>query len=140
MRKIKVEKDNKKLVWELKSHKSKSMVEKTNVVERMRVVFEREKEVAVSDATLALEGDLRKSNRGVKCLQHTLLKSEVYLLKITLTVRSAKPSPFLTLLFFSLRLQVQNNALVTNLVHSTLKINELETILKKVSLKLYCKP
>ena len=83
MRKAKVEKDNKKLVQELKSHKSKSMVEKTNVVERMRVVFEREKEVAVSDATLALEGDLRKSNRGVECLKHTLLKSEVFFLKIS---------------------------------------------------------
>ena len=78
MRKAKVEKDNKKLVRELKSHKSKSMVEKTKVVERMRVVFEREKDVAVSDATFALKGDLKKSNRGVECLKHTLWKSEVY--------------------------------------------------------------
>ncbi len=89
-RKAKVEKYNKKLVRELKSQKFKSMVEKTNVVERMRVIFEREKEVAVSDATLALEGDLRKSNRGVECLKHTLLKSEVFFLQISFTVRSPR--------------------------------------------------
>jgi hypothetical protein len=52
MRKAKVEKDNKKMARELKAHKAKSMEEKSNVVERMRVVFEREREVAVSDATI----------------------------------------------------------------------------------------
>jgi hypothetical protein len=31
----------------------------------------------VSDATMVLKGDLKKSNRGVECLQHTLGKSEV---------------------------------------------------------------
>ena len=77
MRKAKAEKDNKKMARELKAHKAKSMEEKTNVVERMRVVFERDKEVAVSDATIALKVDLRKSYRGVECLKHTLWKSEV---------------------------------------------------------------
>ncbi len=90
MRKAKAQKDNKKLVRELKAQKSKSMVEKTNVVERMRVVFEREKDVAVSDATFALKDDLKKSNRGVECLKHTLCKSEVFFLHITFTVRSPR--------------------------------------------------
>jgi hypothetical protein len=98
----------------------------------MRVVFEREKDVAVPDATFALKGDLKKSNRGVECLKHTLRKSQVFF--VANFVHSAKPSPILTFLFFSSRLQVQNNILVTNLVHSTLKINELEIILKKVCL------
>jgi hypothetical protein len=101
----------------------------------MRVVFEREKEVAVSDATIALKGDLRKSNRGVECLKQTLWKSEV--ICVEYYVHSAKPSPFFTHLFFSLCRQVQNNMLVSNLVHSTLKINELEIILKKVSRSLF---
>ena len=101
MRKAKAEKDNKKMARELKAHKSKSMDEKKNVVERMRVVFEREKEVAVSDATIALKGDLRKSNRGVECLKQTLWKSEVFCVEYY--VHSAKPSPFFTHLFFSLR-------------------------------------
>jgi hypothetical protein len=43
MRKAKAEKDNKKMARELKAHKAKSMEEKSNVVDRMRVVFEREK-------------------------------------------------------------------------------------------------
>jgi hypothetical protein len=90
MRKAKAEKDNKKMARELKAHKSNSMVEKSNAVERMRVVFEREKEVAVSDATIALKGDLRKCNRGVECLKHTLWKSEVIFFEITLTVRSPR--------------------------------------------------
>ena len=88
MRKAKVEKDNKKMARELKAHKAKSMEEKSNVVERMRVVFEREREVAVSDATIALIGDLRKCNRGVECLKHTLWKSEVICFAITFIVRS----------------------------------------------------
>ncbi len=88
MRKAKADKDNKKMACELKAHKANSMVEKSNVVERMRVIFEREKEVAVSDATIALKGDLKKSNRGVECLKHTLWKSEVIFLEITFIVRS----------------------------------------------------
>jgi hypothetical protein len=86
--------------------------------------------VAVSDATFALKGDLKKCNRGVESLKYTLRKSEVFC--FANFIHSAKPSPILTLLFFSSRLQVENNILVTNLVHSTLKINELELVLKKV--------
>ena len=78
MRKAKVEKDNKKLVRELKAQKANNFEEKTKVVERMRVVFEREKDVAVSDATFALKGDLKKCNRGVESLKYTLRKSEVF--------------------------------------------------------------
>jgi hypothetical protein len=108
------------------------MLEKTNVVERMRVVLNEKKMWQCQmRPTFALKGDLRKSNRGAECLKHTLWKSEVFCFPY---VNSAKPSQFKTYLFFSLRLQVQNNILVTNLVHSTLKINELETIRKKVSL------
>ena len=134
MRKAKAEKDNKKMARDLKAQKANSMVEKSNVVDRMRVVFQREKEVAVSDATIALIGDLRKSNRGVESLKNTLWKSEV--LFMLYYVHSAKPSPFLPYLFFSLRLQVQNDMLVSSLVQTTLKINELEVILKKVQVTL----
>jgi hypothetical protein len=54
-------------------------------------VFEREKDVAVSDATMVLKGDLRKSNRGVECLKKTQGKSEVKI--IFHYIWSAKPSP-----------------------------------------------
>jgi len=90
MRKAKAEKDCKNMARQLKSQKSKSLEKKANFVERMRVVFEREKDVAVSDATMVLKGDLRKSNRGVECLKHTLWKSEVYYFEITFTVRSPR--------------------------------------------------
>ncbi len=132
MRKAKAEKDCKIMARQLKAQKSKSLEEKANVVDRMRVVFEREKDVAVSDATMALKGDLRKSNRGVEYLNNTLGKSEVII--FFHYIWSAKPSPFLSFLFSSYHVQVQNNILVTNLVHSTLKINELKAIIKKVRL------
>jgi hypothetical protein len=77
MRKAKAEKECKNMARQLKAQKSKSLEEKANVVERMRVVFEREIDVAVSDATMVLKGDLKKCNRGVECLQHTLGKAEV---------------------------------------------------------------
>ena len=77
LRKAKAEKECKNMARQLKAQKSKSLEEKANVVERMRVVFEREIDVAVSDVTMVLKGDLKKCNRGVACLQHTLGKSEV---------------------------------------------------------------
>ena len=90
VRKAKAEKDCKNMARQLKAQKAKSLGEKANVVERMRAVFEREKDVAVSDATLVLKGDLRKSNRGVECLKHTLGKSEVRIFFITLVLRSPR--------------------------------------------------
>ena len=61
----------------LEAQKSKSIEEKIVVVERMRRVFERDTAVAVSDATVRLEGDLKKTIRGVTCLKSTLGKKEV---------------------------------------------------------------
>ena len=83
MRKTKAEKQCKNMTRLLEAQKSKSIEEKTAVVNRMRKVFERDTAVAVSDATVRLEGDLRKSNRGVECLKHTLWKSEVFFCYIT---------------------------------------------------------
>jgi hypothetical protein len=45
----------------------------------MRKVCERVTAVAVTDATVVLQGDLKKSNRGLECLKNTLGKSEVFL-------------------------------------------------------------
>ncbi len=50
------------------------------------------KNVAVSGATVQLASDLKKSTRGVLCLQHTLNKTEVAF--NFWHDQSAKPSPF----------------------------------------------
>ena len=76
-RKLKAEKDCQKMAVKLMAQKAKNKAENAVVVERMRLTCEREKTVAVSDATLQLASDLKKSTRGVLCLQHTLHKSEV---------------------------------------------------------------
>jgi hypothetical protein len=95
MRKAKAEKDCKNMARQLKAQKCKSMVDQKNVVDRMRVVFEREKDVAVSDATVHLASDLKKSRRGVEGLQKMLGKSEVSLF-------SFAPHIFSVILFFYL--------------------------------------
>ncbi len=77
MRQCKAEKDCQKMNVKLKAQKAKSKANNAVVTERMRITCEREKTVAVSDATLQLASDLKKSTRGVLCLQHTLNKSEV---------------------------------------------------------------
>ena len=77
VRKTKAEKQCKNMTRLLEAQKSKSIEEKTVVVNRMRKVFERDTAVAVSDATVRLEGDLKKTIRGVKCLKSTLGKKEV---------------------------------------------------------------
>ena len=77
VRKAKAEKDCKKMSQRLKIQKAKSSEEKTVVVKRMREVLARDTAVAVSDATVRLEGDLKKSMRGVAALQLTLGKTEV---------------------------------------------------------------
>jgi uncharacterized protein YciW len=43
----------------------------------MRKACVREKDVAVSDAIVHLQHDLKKSQRGAQCLQHNIVKSEV---------------------------------------------------------------
>jgi hypothetical protein len=94
--------------------------------------------VAVSNATVHLASDLKKTMRGVDGLKNTLGKSEVSFffwarhkceaLAIFYVLR------VFSNLFFFFFLKVQNNILVQNLVQSALKINELEllVILKKV--------
>ena len=137
VRKAKAEKDCKNMSQRLRIQKAKSNAERGGIVQRMRMVCERETAVAVADATVHMASDLKKSMRGVLVLQHTLDKSEVIL--FLGAKNSAKPSPFLcvvclnvSFLFFYYLLQVQNNVLIQNLVHSALHINELENILKKV--------
>ena len=76
--KLKAEKDCKHITVKLMAQKTKSKAEKAVVIDRMRLTCEREIAVAVSDATVHLANDLKKSKRGVMGLQHTLNKSEVY--------------------------------------------------------------
>lgn len=52
-------------------------------VEKMRNACVRDKDVAVSDAIVHLQHDLKKSQRGAQCLQHNIVKSEV---PLTLTL------------------------------------------------------
>ncbi len=77
MRKTKAEKQCKNMSRLLKTQKTKSIEEKTVVVDRMRKVFERDTAVAVSDATVHLQVDLKKTIRGVAGLKSTLGKTEV---------------------------------------------------------------
>jgi hypothetical protein len=77
VRKQKAEKNCKNMTRLLEAQKSKSIEDKKVVVERMRRVFERDTAVAVSDATLRLEGDLKTTLRGVNCLKSTLGKKEI---------------------------------------------------------------
>ena len=77
MRKNKAEKQCKNMARLLEAQKAKSFFEKKVVVERMRKVFERDTAVAVADATVRLEGDLKKTIRGVTGLKSTLGKTEV---------------------------------------------------------------
>jgi hypothetical protein len=77
VRKTKAEKKCIKITRLLEIQKAKSSEEKTVVVKRMREVLARDTAVAVSDATVRLEGDLKKSMRGVAALQSTLGKTEV---------------------------------------------------------------
>jgi hypothetical protein len=77
IRNAKVEKDFKKITQRLKVQKAKSSAEKEVVVERMRMVCDRDIAIAVSNATVHLANDLKKSKRGVEGLQKTLGMSEV---------------------------------------------------------------
>ncbi len=77
VRKTKAEKQCKNMSRLLEAQKTKSIEEKTVVVDRMRKVFERDTAVAVSDATVRLQGDLKKTIRGVAGLKSTLGKTEV---------------------------------------------------------------
>jgi hypothetical protein len=77
VRKTKAEKKCINMTRLLEIQKAKSIEEKTVVVQRMRQVFARDTAVAVSDATVRLEGDLKKTKRGVAALQSTLGKTEV---------------------------------------------------------------
>jgi hypothetical protein len=77
IRNAKVEKDFKKITQRLKVQKVKSSAEKEVVVDRMRMVCDRDIAIAVSNATVHLASDLKKSKRGVAGLQKTLGMSEV---------------------------------------------------------------
>ena len=78
MRKSKIEKDCRNMARQLKAHKAKTNQDRSKVVERMQMVFERKTAVAVSDATVLLQDDLKKSERGVEGLKYILGKSEVH--------------------------------------------------------------
>ena len=80
VRKAKAEKDCKNMSQRLKIQKAKSNAERGGIVQRMRMVCERDTAVAVADATVHMASDLKKSMRGVLVLKHTLDKSEVILI------------------------------------------------------------
>ena len=79
MRKCKIEKDCTNMARQLEAQKAKTNLERTIIVERMRMVFERKTAVAVSDATVLLQDDLKKYERGAEGLKSVLGKSEVHL-------------------------------------------------------------
>ncbi len=80
VRTAKAEKDCKNMSQRLKIQKAKSNAERGGIVQRMRMVCERETAVAVADATVHMASDLKKSMRGVMVLKHMLDKSEVRLI------------------------------------------------------------
>ena len=77
MRKCKIEKDCTNMARRLREQKAINSDEKAIVVARMRMVGERQTSVAVSEATLGLQSDLKKSKRGFESLKYTLGKLEV---------------------------------------------------------------
>jgi hypothetical protein len=82
MRKSKIEKDCTNMARQLKAQKAKTNQERSKVVERMQMVFERKTAVALSDATV--QDDLKKSERGVEGLKYILGKSEVHFAFVSL--------------------------------------------------------
>ena len=84
MRKSKIEKNCTNMARQLKALKAQKAktnldLERSKIVERMRMVYERKTAVAVSDATVLLQDDLKKSERGVEGLKYILGQSEVHL-------------------------------------------------------------
>ena len=102
-RKVKAEKDCRKLSTRLKDHERKSIEKMEHACEKIRKANKRDMEVAVMSATVGLENALKKSVRGAKGLKRNVAQA-----------------------------QDLNATLFKNLSHSTRKINELELLVKKV--------
>jgi len=111
----------------------KSIAETSKVVERMQKVCERRTSVAVHDATVHLQRDLTTYKRGEKGEVH-IVEVEGTFLHMSQKARS--PRQFFLMpsrLVFS-SLQVENSILLENILQRTLRIKELDIIVKNVPL------
>ena len=76
-RKVKAEKNCRRLSRQLKDHESKSNERMRHACAKIRKANEREKLLAVSDATFGLQHELKKSVRGAECLKRNVLEVKV---------------------------------------------------------------
>ena len=135
VQKAKAEKQVKQITQKYKEQKLKSIAETSKVVERMQKVCERRTSVAVHDATVHLQRDLTTSIRGEKGLKYTLGKSKVHFcLHKSQKARSSRQIVLMPSRLVFSSLQVENSILLENILQRTVRIKELEIIVKKVPL------
>ncbi len=85
-RHLKAEKNCRKLSWQLKDHERKSNERMEHACAKIRKANERDKLVAVSDATVVgLQDELKRSVRGAECLKRNVVAGKV---------RYPNPCPF----------------------------------------------
>ncbi len=89
-RKVKAEKHCRRLSRQLKDHESKSNERMAHACAKIRKANERDKLLAVSDATVGLQHELKKSVRGAECLIRNVLEVKV---------RDPNPNPILLIGF-----------------------------------------
>lgn len=77
-RKVKAEKDCRKLCTKLKDHERKSTEKMEHACEKIRKANKRDMEVAVMSATVGLEDALKKSVRGAKGLKRNVAQAKVF--------------------------------------------------------------
>lgn len=85
-RKTKAEKNCRRLSRQLKDHERKSNERMRHACAKIRKAKEREKLLAVSDATVGLQNELKTSVRGAECLKRNVLEVKV---------RDPDPNPIL---------------------------------------------
>jgi hypothetical protein len=76
-RKVKAEKNCRKLSRQLKDHERKSNERMAHACAKIRKTNEREKLVAVSDAICGFQDDLKKRVRGAECLKRNVVEAKV---------------------------------------------------------------
>ncbi len=85
-RHLKAEKNCRKHSRQLKDHKRKCNDRMEHACAKIRKTNERDKLVAVSDATVELQDELKKSVRGAECLKRNVVAAKV---------RYPNPCPFI---------------------------------------------
>ena len=76
-RKAMAEKNCQKLSRQLKDQERNSNERMAHACAKIRKANEREKLVAVSDATVGLQDELKKSVRGAECLKRNVMEAKV---------------------------------------------------------------